>query len=75
MVTRTARLVNGTDPRFVNLTGAAQILGVSRLTVKHAIEHGELPALRLRGQILIPTASLEARYEGRAESTPELSVA
>lgn len=48
---------------------AAAILGVSRDTAYQAAKSGELPVIRLRGALRVPTASLLAMLGQAAEDS------
>jgi excisionase family DNA binding protein len=46
--------------RTYSVEEAAAILGISRTTAYECVKSKELPALRLRGRIVVPAAALES---------------
>ena len=50
----------------------AELLGVSRDTVKRMIRDGDLPVVRLRGSVRIPRRGLEAWVDEHTEATRRL---
>ena len=47
---------------------AASVLGVHHLTIRRAVERGELHAVRLGRRVIIPRASLESFLDGRGRN-------
>jgi excisionase family DNA binding protein len=66
MVLAESRAVNA-EPRYTNLSTAARILNINKKTLTKTIRDGDLPCLRIGGQVLIPVSALEARFEGQEE--------
>ncbi len=46
---------------------AAKKLGISRNSLYHAIQAGELPVLKIGKRLLIPIAALQKKLEGISE--------
>lgn len=46
--------------RTYSVEEAAAILGISRTTAYECVKSKELPALRLRGRIVVPAAALDS---------------
>ena len=42
----------------ITVEEAAAILGISRATAYDAVREGDIPAIRIRGRLIIPTESL-----------------
>ena len=62
-------------PTFLSPRAAADILGLSRMTVYRAIRDGDLPAVRVRRRWLIPAHALDAMVEwGAAELGEDLKI-
>ncbi|MDD2770363.1 MAG: helix-turn-helix domain-containing protein, partial [Methylococcus sp.] len=58
-----------TLPLLLSLQDAAQQLGgVSARTVRRMIEAGELPAVRVRGRLTVPLASIQAWVAGQIQT-------
>lgn len=55
-------------PRFLSVSGAARLLGMSDVTLYRAIHAGEFPAIKIRGRYVIPAGALDA-MEGHALRT------
>ncbi len=51
------------DPRFYSVSEVAQIFGMSRMTIYRAIHDDQLPAVRVRGRLFIPSGALDAMVE------------
>jgi excisionase family DNA binding protein len=49
----------GARRRFLNVAAAAEILGMSEVTLYRAINAGEFPAIKVRGRYVIPARSLD----------------
>jgi excisionase family DNA binding protein len=47
-------------PRFYSVAEAAQMLGMSAMTLYRAISAGEFPAVRIRGRLIVPAKALDA---------------
>jgi excisionase family DNA binding protein len=45
--------------RFLSVTETASLFGTSEMTVYRAIAAGELPAVRLRGRLIIPRQAID----------------
>ncbi len=48
------------EPRMMKVREAAGLLGISQLAVRAAIRRGDIPAVRVGRQLLIPRRQLEA---------------
>lgn len=46
------------DRLSVSIPDAADLLGVSAWLVRQMVKAGELPALRIRGRVMVPTRAL-----------------
>jgi excisionase family DNA binding protein len=49
--------------RFLTVSQAAELLGVSAMTIYRAIDAGEFPAIRTRGRISIPAKAIDLMEE------------
>lgn len=49
-----------TAPRFYSVAQAAQMLGMSAMTLYRAINAGGFPAVRIRGRLIVPAKAIEA---------------
>jgi excisionase family DNA binding protein len=49
--------------RFLTVSQAAELLGVSPMTIYRAIDAGEFPAIRTRGRISIPAKAIDLMEE------------
>ncbi len=58
------------DRQFVKVGELARVLGVNEATVRRAIHDGEIRALRLRGQYLIPHKVLDELLVSGRSPTP-----
>ncbi|MEV1292755.1 helix-turn-helix domain-containing protein [Pseudonocardia sp. NPDC049635] len=47
-------------PRFYSVAQAAQMLGMSAMTLYRAINSGGFPAVRIRGRLIVPAKAIEA---------------
>jgi len=47
-------------PRFLSVSQAARLIGVSTMTLYRAIAAGEFPAVRIRDRLIVPLAALQA---------------
>ena len=47
-------------PRFYSVSEAADVLGMSAMTLYRAINAGEFPAVRIRGRLIVPAKALDA---------------
>jgi excisionase family DNA binding protein len=47
-------------PRFYSVSKAAEVLGMSAMTLYRAINAGEFPAVRIRGRLIVPAKALDA---------------
>jgi excisionase family DNA binding protein len=56
-------VTRSTEPRFHSVAEVARIFGTSRMTIYRAVREGELPAVRVRGRLFIPSRVLEAMVE------------
>jgi excisionase family DNA binding protein len=52
------QIPNPADTPTVSVPEAARILGVGRAVGYAAVKSGELPAIRVGGRVLVPTAAL-----------------
>ena len=63
-------------PRFYSVAEVAQIFGTSRMTIYRAVREGQLPAIRVRGRLFVPSRALDAMVDaalaGRDVATPVL---
>ena len=50
-------------PRFLTVSQAASLLGVSAMTIYRAVDEGAFPAIRTRGRISIPAKAIDAMEE------------
>src|SRR5258708_39756653 len=50
-------------PRFYRVADAAEIFGMSPVTLYRAIRAGEFPAVRIRGRLIVPAKAVEAMSE------------
>ncbi|WP_442875377.1 excisionase family DNA-binding protein [Amycolatopsis sp. NBC_00355] len=50
-------------PRFMTVGQAANLLGVSAMTIYRAVDEGTFPAIRTRGRISIPIKAIDAMEE------------
>ena len=50
-------------PRFLTVGQAAELLGVSAMTIYRAVDDGAFPAIRTRGRISIPAKAIDAMEE------------
>jgi len=57
-----------TTPRFLSVSAAARLLGMSDVTLYRAIHADEFPAIKIRGRYVIPGGALDA-MEGHALRT------
>ena len=48
------------EPRMVKVRQAASLLGITELATRAAIRRGDIPAVRVGRQLLIPRPALEA---------------
>lgn len=58
-----------TEVDYLSIAETANLLRVSQATIRRAIRHGDLPAVRLGRVIRVPRsalADLEKRQEGRS---------
>jgi excisionase family DNA binding protein len=55
-------------PRFLSVSAAARLLGMSDVTLYRAIHADEFPAIKIRGRYVIPGGALDA-MEGHALRT------
>lgn len=46
-------------PKFYSVAQAAQIFGMSPMTLYRAIAAGEFPAVRIRGRLIIPAKAVD----------------
>ena len=56
------------DRLALRQTEVAELLGVSRDTVKRMVRDGELPVVRLRGSVRIPRKALERWIDEHVEA-------
>ena len=49
--------------RFYSVAEAAQLFGMSEMTLYRAIHSGEFPAVRIRGRLIIPAQAIEAMVD------------
>ena len=45
--------------RFLSVSAAADVLGMSQVTLYRAIQAGQFPAIRIRGRLVIPARALD----------------
>lgn len=50
-------------PLFYSVAQAAQMLGMSAMTLYRAINSGGFPAVRIRGRLIVPARAIEAIVE------------
>lgn len=50
-------------PRFYSVAEVAEIFRMSSMTVYRAIAAGEVPAVRIRGRLIIPALAVEAMID------------
>lgn len=55
-------------PRFLSVSAAARLLGMSDVTLYRAIHADQFPAIKIRGRYVIPGGALDA-MEGHALRT------
>lgn len=48
------------SPRFYSVPQAAELIGMSAVTIYRAIRDGEFPAMRVRGRLVIPAKAIAA---------------
>ena len=59
--------MNTNEKIALNVTDAAEMLGVSRPTVYQLCRRADFPAARVGGRVLIPRDKLKAWLEAQAE--------
>jgi excisionase family DNA binding protein len=47
-------------PRFYSVGQAANMFGISPMTLYRAISDGQFPAVRIRGRLIVPAQAVEA---------------
>lgn len=52
-----------TAPRFYSVAQAAQMMGMSAMTLYRAINSGGFPAVRIRGRLIVPARAIDAIIE------------
>lgn len=60
------------DKLALTQTEAAELLGISRDTVKRMIRDGELPVVRLRGSVRLPRRALEQWVDDHTQAAEAL---
>lgn len=58
-------------PTFYDVQDVADMFQMSRMTVYRAIQHKELPAVRIRGRWLVPARVIEALIVKAEAAVPE----
>ena len=58
-MTRISRKNEPAEPRFYSVGEAAQLLGVSAMTLYRAIAEGEFPAVRIRKRLIVPAGFVD----------------
>ena len=58
-MTRFSRNSKPVEPRFYSVGEAAQLLGVSAMTLYRAIAEGEFPAVRIRKRLIVPAGFVD----------------
>ncbi|MBC3190923.1 helix-turn-helix domain-containing protein [Pseudonocardia sp. C8] len=58
-LTQVAVPVPESAPRFYSVAQAAQMLGMSAMTLYRAINSGGFPAVRIRGRLIVPAKAIE----------------
>jgi excisionase family DNA binding protein len=61
-------------PTFLSPRAAADIFGLSRMTVYRAIRDGDLPAVRVRRRWLIPAQALDAMAQWAAAEVRDCDI-
>lgn len=51
--------------RVITVPEAGRILGLGRTASYEAVRAGEIPAIRIRGRVVVPVAQLERLLTGR----------
>ncbi len=58
------------EPRMVKVREAAGLLGITELAIRAAIRRGDIPAIRVGRQLLIPRPALEAILSPQGQMPP-----
>ncbi len=58
------------NPRMVKVREAASQLGITELAIRAAIRRGDIPAVRVGRQLLIPRPALEAILSPHGQMNP-----
>ncbi len=58
------------NPRMVKVREAARLLGITELATRAAIRRGDIPAVRVGRQLLIPRPDLEAILSPQGQMPP-----
>ncbi len=58
------------EPRMVKVREAAGLLGITELAIRAAIRRGDIPAVRVGRQLLIPRPALEAILSPHGQMNP-----
>ena len=67
---RTAAEAPTATRKFYSVAEAAQMFGMSPMTLYRAIAAGEFPAVRIRGRLIVPAKAVEAMADvATAEQT------
>jgi excisionase family DNA binding protein len=64
----TATVPERVQRRFHSVAEAAQILGVSEMTLYRAIRTGQFPAVQLMGRLIIPSKVIDEMIDAAIES-------
>lgn len=75
MKSRLARAVPGQSaPTFYDVQAVAAMFHMSRMTVYRAIHDGELPAVQIRGRLLVPAQAIDALIEAALGSDASTAI-
>ncbi len=58
------------EPRMAKVREAARLLGITELATRAAIRRGDIPAVRVGRQLLIPRPDLEAILSPQGQMPP-----
>lgn len=67
-MTRFSRNNKRVEPRFYSVGEAAQLLGVSAMTLYRAIAEGEFPAVRIRKRLIVPAGFVDELLKAGLET-------
>jgi excisionase family DNA binding protein len=59
-------------PRFYSVAEAAELFGMSTVTLYRAIRDGEIPAVRIRGRVIVPAKAIDALADITVTSQSDL---